>query len=231
MNTFNKYKERTMTSCLVQQLFRQRIGQELDPRLVDEVLFPMLRSRKHPSKDLLLDIKLTQSCNGNGHSAIVQIFYGGTIRNTSLFGVGQRGGEEDAVQASQLVAVRATHLSYPTTSAYMLAAKRLRYGKNTSKLRRHTSYHTSWGSVDILNELRESKTRYMIQFEKEGTGMSISLEEEPLSATRSPALVPKPKLENELLNEFIEQSLLPGKRLSWGGDPDRLFVPILSTCY
>jgi hypothetical protein len=204
-----------MTSCLVQQLFRQKIGQELDPRLVDEVLFPMLRSRKHPSKDLLLDIKLTQSCNGNGHSAIVQIFYGGTIRNTSLFGVAS--------------------LSYPTTSPYMLAAKRLRYGKNTSKLRRHTSYHTSWGSVDILNELRESKTRYMIQFEKEGTGMSISLEEEPLSATRSPALVPKPKLENELLNEFIEQSLLPGKRLSkrlsWGGDPDRLFVPILSTCY
>jgi hypothetical protein len=205
-----------MGSCLVQQLFRQKIGQELDQSLVDEILFPMLRLRRHPSKELLQDIKLTQSFNENGHSAIVQIFYGGTIRNSSLFGPDFGYG---------------TLRGWCRTSALMLAAKKLRYGKNTSKCRRQTSYHTSWGSVDILNELRESKTRYMIQFEKEGMGMSICLEEEPLNTARSPALVPKPKLENELLNEFIEQSLLPDKRLSWGGDPDRLFQPILSTCY
>ena len=199
-----------MVACLVQQLFRQKIGKELDQCLVDEVLFPMLRLRRHPSKELLLDIKLTQSCNENGHSSIVRILYGGKIQNTSLFG---------------------TCADCVWTSAFILAVKRSRYGKNTSKLRRQTSYHTSWGSVDILNELRESKTRYMIQFEKEGMGMSICLEEEPLNTARSRALAPKPKLENELLNEFIEQSLLPDKRLSWGGDPDRLFQPILSTCY
>ena len=202
-----------MGSCLVQQLFRQKIGQELDPSLVDEILFPMLRLRRHPSKELLQDIKLTQSFNENGHSAIVQIFYGGTIRNSSLFGPDS--GSVDLLDLWPL----------------MLAAKKLRYGKNTSKCRRQTLYHTSWGSVDILNELRESKTRYMIQFEKEGMGMSICLEEEPLNTARSPALAPKPKLENELVQEFIEQSLLPDKRLSWGGDPDRLFQPILSTCY
>ena len=208
-----------MGSCLVQQLFRQKIGQELDQSLVDEILFPMLRLRRHPSKELLQDIKLTQSFNENGHSAIVQIFYGGTIRNSSLFGPDPEYGlsERGRPWAGQ--------------SAFILAAKKLRYGKNTSKCRRQTLYHTSWGSVDILNELRESKTRYMIQFEKEGTGMSICLEEEPLNTARSRALAPKPKLENELLNEFIEQSLLPDKRLSWGGDPDRLFQPILSTCY
>ena len=199
-----------MSPCLVQQLFRQKIGKELDPSLVDEVLFPMLRLRKHPSRELLLDIKLTQSCNENGHSAIVQIFYGGTIRNSSLFG---------------------TCADCVWTSAFMLAAKKLRYGKNTSKCRRQTLYHTSWGSVDILNELRESKVRHMIQFEKEGDGMSINLDEEPLNTVRSRSLAPKPKLKNELLNEFIEQSLIPDKRLSWGGDPDRLFEPILSTRY
>jgi len=199
-----------MSPCLVQQLFRQKIGKELDQCLVDEVLFPMLRLRKHPSRELLLDIKLTQSCNENGHSAIVQIFYGGTIRNSSLFG---------------------TCADCVWTSAFMLAAKKLRYGKNTSKCRRQTLYHTSWGSVDILNELRESKVRHMIQFEKEGDGMSINLDEEPLNTVRSRSLAPKPKLKNELLNEFIEQSLIPDKRLSWGGDPDRLFEPILSTRY
>ena len=202
-----------MPSCLIQQLYRQKVGIELDHHLVDEILFPMLRLRRHPSKELLQDIKMTQIFNENGHSAIVQIFYGGTIRNSSLFGPDS--GSVDLLDLWPL----------------MLAAKKLRYGKNTSKCRRQTSYHTSWGSVDILNELRESKTRYMIQFEKEGMGMSICLEEEPLNTARSRALAPKPKLENELLNELIEQSLLPDKRLSWGGDPDRLFQPILSTCY
>ena len=197
-----------MSPCLVQQLFRQKIGEELDQYLIVDVLFPMLRPKKHPSKELLQDIKMTQSCNENGHSAIVQIFYGGTIKNPSLFGCAPIGSE--------------------TISPYIL---RLRRGKNTSKFRRKTSYHTSWGSVDIVNELRESKARYMIQFEKGGKGMSISLDEEPLNAARSPALFPKPKLENELVEELIEQSLLPGKRLSWGGDPERLFLPILSTYY
>ena len=60
-----------MVSCLVQQLFRMKIGQELDQSIVDEVLFPLLRSRKHGPRELLLDIKLTQSCNEHGQSAIV----------------------------------------------------------------------------------------------------------------------------------------------------------------
>tara|TARA_B110000208_G_scaffold70174_1_gene90521 strand:- start:1623 stop:2252 length:630 start_codon:yes stop_codon:yes gene_type:complete len=209
MNIFKQKNtiEETMSPCLVQQLFRQKIGQELDQSLVDEILFPMLRLRRHPSKELLQDIKLTQSFNENGQSAIVQIFYGGTIRNSSLFGPRSM---TDLLDLWPLI-----------------AAKTLRYGKNTSKCRRQKLYHTSWGSVDILNELRESNTRYMIQFEKEGMGMSISLDEE----SHKPHLVPKPKLLNELLNEFIEQSLLPDKRLSWGGDPDKIFVPTLSTRY
>ena len=194
-----------MASCLVQQLFRQKIGKDLDQNIIDEVLFPLLMSRKHPPKELLQDIKVTQTFNENGHSAIVQIFYGGTIKNSSLFGCAPIG--------------------FETPSPYILAAKRLRYGKNTSRFRRQTSYHTSWGSVDILNELRESKTRYTVPHRRgpglPGAQMSICLEEEPLSTSdrlrrvMEPCL--DPSLTNELLNEFIEQSLLPGKRLSWGG--------------
>ena len=48
-----------MSPCLVQQLFRQKVGLELDPGLIDEVFFPLLRSRKHGPRELLLDIKLT----------------------------------------------------------------------------------------------------------------------------------------------------------------------------
>ena len=60
-----------MSPCLVQQLFRQKIGKGLDQDLIDEVLFPMLRSRKDLPRELILDIKLTQSCNEHGQSAIV----------------------------------------------------------------------------------------------------------------------------------------------------------------
>ena len=59
-----------MNPCLVQQLFRQKIGKDLDQSIIDEVLFPLLRQRKHGPRELLLDIKLTQSCNEYGRSAI-----------------------------------------------------------------------------------------------------------------------------------------------------------------
>ena len=58
-------------ACLVQQLFRQKIGTELDQHVIDEVLFPLLFKQKHGPKELLQDIKLTQSCNDYGRSAIV----------------------------------------------------------------------------------------------------------------------------------------------------------------
>ena len=60
-----------MSPCLVQQLFRQKIGKELDQGIIDEVLFPLLFKQKHGPKELLQDINLTQSCNEYGRSAIV----------------------------------------------------------------------------------------------------------------------------------------------------------------
>ena len=118
-------------ACLVQQLFRQKIGKELDPSIVDEVLFPMLFKQKHPSKELLLDIKMTLR-NQNGDSMIAL-----PDKNMSPF------------------------TKIPPTleseRAEQEVAEKERLGKVTSRFRREMTIHKGWGTVDILNELRELK--------------------------------------------------------------------------
>ena len=98
-------------ACLVQQLFRLKIGKELDPSIVDEVLFSLLRPRKHGPKELLQDIKMTQSCNEYGQSAIV---------------------------------VRGKRSCHKNISPF----------PESCLMRRQRCWSTSWGSIDILNELR-----------------------------------------------------------------------------
>ena len=123
-----------MAPCLVQQLFRQKIGLELDPSLIDEILFPLLLSRKHGPRELLLDIKLTQSCNDEGRSAITHTPRSGTI-NRSISPFTNTGGRyRGAKDGFKLI-----------------------NGKNSSKMRRLCSLRASWGSIDILNELRNLK--------------------------------------------------------------------------
>ena len=53
-----------MPACIIQQLFRQIVGQGLDYGLVDDILFPMLRSRKELSRELSQDIKLVNKIMG-----------------------------------------------------------------------------------------------------------------------------------------------------------------------
>jgi hypothetical protein len=48
-----------MGTCLVQQLFRQKIGRELDQEVIDALIFPLLRSHLHiNSRNLMVDIRL-----------------------------------------------------------------------------------------------------------------------------------------------------------------------------
>jgi hypothetical protein len=124
-----------MAPCLVQQLFRLKIGKELDPSIVDEVLFPMLFKQKHPSKELLLDIKMTLR-NQNGDSMIAL-----PDENVSPFTKipPTSGLSPDSVRAEQEV------------------AEKERLGKVTSRFRREMTRREDWGAVDILNELRELK--------------------------------------------------------------------------
>ena len=117
-----------MSPCLVQQLFRQKIGARLDPLMIDEILFPLLLSKKDLPRELLLDIKMTQSCNDEGRSAITHTPRSGTI-NRSISPFTNTGGRYRGA----------------------------RDGKNSSKVRRLCSLRASWGSIDILNELRNLK--------------------------------------------------------------------------
>ena len=188
-----------MASCLIQQLFRSKIGKELDRDIVDDVLFPMLRSRKHPSKDLLLDIKLTQSCNEHGRSAIVR-----------------RVGRLD----------RHKNISPFPESCLMRRQRRA----------------DTWGSIDILNELRSLKrpqirdhppSNQEDQFDYPGAefvDVYLSLQEQPLWPR-----VPAEKITDDLnfVNDYLEDALNNGKRISWGGDPalPNNFDAILSTYY
>ena len=212
-------------ACLVQQLFRMKIGQELDSNLVDDVLFPLLRSRKQLARDLLLDIKLTQSCNEHGLSAIVicrvidhgDVPQGDTPKNISPF-------EVPLAQHNLWLPSRLQRLP----------------GKIPSQMRR-LRHMSMWGSIDILNELRSLKhpqIRDHPPSNPEG-GMRgpskfedvyLSLQEQPLWPR-----VPAEKIADDLnfVNDFLEDALNNGKRISWGGDPalPNNFDAILSTYY
>jgi len=218
-----------MASCLVQQLFRMKIGKYLDQSIVDDVLFPLLRSRKHGPRELLLDIKLTQSCNEHGQSTIVicrvidpndDVPQEGIPKNISPF-------EEPLGPHS---------LSYARADG---PDQRLP-GKIPSQMRR-LRHPSMWGSIDILNELRSLK-RPLIRnhppsnpedqddWPSEFEDVYLSLQEQPLWPR-----VHAEKITDDLnfVNDYLEDALNNGKRISWGGDPTRPnnFVAILSTYY
>jgi hypothetical protein len=214
-----------MVACIVQQLFRQKIGKELDQHLVDDVLFPMLRSRKHGPKELLLDIKLTQSCNEHGLSAIVicrvidhndDVPQEDTPKNISPF-------EVPLAQHNLWLPSRLQRLP----------------GKIPSQMRR-LRHMSMWGSIDILNELRSLKHPQIRdhppsnpeddEWSSEFEDVYLSLQEQPLWPR-----VPAEKIADDLnfVNDYLEDALNNGKRISWGGEPalPNNFDAILSTYY
>jgi hypothetical protein len=227
MNTFNK--KETMSPCLIQQLFRQKIGVELDQSLFEEVLFPLLRKEKHLPRELLLDIKFTQSCKENGESAIVNFTFKhleGIMKNSSPF--------------TPILALG--RLNHP------IATKMLHEGKVTSKYRRNMASYRNWGSIEILNELRELNHPQIGYHNSQGAMVLLEypndpyVEEEDLeyvyirleecrhwSAYYTEEEKHKLAIDSEIVNDFLQNTLVIGKRLSWGGNPKYMFEPILST--
>jgi hypothetical protein len=195
-----------MVACLVQQLFRQRIGKGLDPSLIDEVFFPILRSRKDLPREILLDIKLTRSCNDDGQSSIIH-----------------------------------THRHTPTRN--ILPFTKRRSGKNSSKRRRRSQKLSAWGSIDIVNQLRDLKhpqIRYHNPCDPQDYPNTefvlghifIRLDEEDQkklrkrrSATRIQRQghrrveIHQQQVDLKFVNDYLEDCLTTGKRLSWGRDP------------
>ena len=216
-----------MAPCLVQQLFRMKIGKYLDQSIVDDVLFPLLRSRKELARELLLDIKLTQSCNEHGQSTIVicrvidhndDVPQEGIPKNISPFEV-------------------------PLGPHNLWLPSRLQRlpGKIPSQMRR-LRHISMWGTIDILNELRSLKRPQISnhppsnqedQFDYPGAEFEdvyLSLQEQPLWPR-----VQAEKITDDLnfVNDYLEDALNNGKRISWGGDPTQInnFDAILSTYY
>jgi hypothetical protein len=217
-----------MVACLVQQLFRQKVGKELDPSLVDDALFPMLRLRKHPSRELLLDIKLTQSSDSNeyGQSAIV------ICRVIDP--------NDDVPQED--IPKNISPFEVPLGPHNLWLPSRLQRlpGKIPSQMRR-LRHMSMWGSIDILNELRSlkhpqirdhppSNPEDQFDWPFEFEDVYVSLQEEPLWPR-----VQEEKIacDRNFVNDYLEYALNNGRRISWGGDPTRPnnFDATLSTYY
>jgi len=196
-------------ACLVQQLFRQKVGQELDQGLVDGVLFHMLRQRKHPSKELLQDIKLTsdiltanihvQTGEGLGRFNIPTIPTFTPIPN-------------DWANAPPPL----FREPYPPL------------GRRASIFRRKNISGYNWGTIDILNELRglnypQVGYRCLEYPGNEFDDAYIRLEEDnslpPDSWSVAQRCQNRVAIEGRtrFVNNFLDNALVTGKSLAWEG--------------
>ena len=191
-----------MSPCLIHQLFRQKIGQELDQHLVDDVLFPMLRSRKHPSKTLIQDIKLTS----------------GILVTTEPWRP-LASNQVDVLPFTE----KTEYWDYMEQSARHVGGR----GRHTSKFRRKKIGRADWGTIDILNELRGlnyPQTGYKPRPDDphsfEDAYISLA-EDNSLPATirwgvdhsRQNAVLIDSR--SQFVNNFLDDVLITGKRLNW----------------
>ena len=192
-----------MASCLVQQLFRMKIGKDLDQSIVDDVLFPMLRLRKHLPKDLLQDIKLATD--------------------------------------TLIITRQAGHFSVPTFTPipeYWTYSPPWHLGQRTSKVRQEKIRNQDWGTIDILNKLRGLnypqmgyKPRPYVTEEPDSFDDAyISLSEDnslPATIRWGTEGIVDHSRENsvqriliarrsQFVNNFLDDVLITGKRLTWG---------------
>jgi hypothetical protein len=191
-----------MSPCLVQQLFRQKIGEELDQHIVEEVLFPMLRCKKHPSKDLLRDIKLTSGI------LIITKYWPTPKRHFSV----------------------PTFTSIPEYWAYSQAYPPI--GKRTSKVRRAKIPNEDWGTIDILNELRGlnypqvgyKAAPYIIEEPDSFNDAYIRLAED-----NADLIDGRSQFVNNFVNNFLDDILITDKRLTWSGSTRRGILSIVES--
>ena len=189
-----------MSPCIVQQIFRQTIGVELDQSIVDEVLFPLLRQRKHGPKELLQDIKLTQSCNEYGRSAIVRRV--GRLdrhKNISPF-------PESCLMRSQQCCLRCWGSIDILNELRSL--KQPLFGQHRPAI-----------AEDALDPWRPAAPG------DEFGGIYILLEEVPPWSCRQEKRISDLKF----MNDYLDDALNTGKCISWGGDNITPGRKILST--
>ena len=202
-----------MGSCLIQQLFRQRVGKELDQGLIDGVLFPMLLQRKHGPRELLLDIILTRKvCSSR---VAVTLAARGRCLDQSAW---LRLCRSPPILPTLTESISPFEHKLHQSSAAAELRRDKPPGKVSSSLRRRR-HMSAWGTIDILNELREQTRRF-----DEGRAGYY------LEGTTNPTEVQSSDIVS--VNKFLEDAITTCKRLSWGGDPDiNSHEKILSTYY
>ena len=210
-----------MSPCLVQQLFRQKIGVELDPNVLDEVLFPLLRLKKHGPKELLQDIKLTSDILVTTEPWRPHTFTRAVLPFT------EKTEYWDYME------------QFPCHKSQVRAGR----GRHTSKFRRKKIGRADWGTIDILNELRGLnypqagyKPRpYVIEEPDSFDDAYISLaEDNSLPATirwgvdhsRQNAVLIDSR--SQFVNNILDDVLLTDKRLNWSYERGHHLGGILS---
>jgi len=208
-----------MSPCLVQQLFRQKIGKELDQGLIDEVLFPMLRSRKELPRELLQDIKLTTD--------ILVGHINAGLRPPIDFNI-------------------PIFTPLPKCWNYKMAGEewggenrgRVIRGRRTSKWQRKKIRPFDWGAIDILNKLRELeypqmgyKPAYYSEEEEEEEACGETEYDDAYIRLREDESLPPSSWSVEqrshnhvaivgrsiFVNNFLDDVIFKGKRLTWEG--------------
>ena len=202
-----------MASCLVQQLFRMKIGKDLDQSIVDDVLFPLLRPRKHWPKELLQDIKMTSD------TLIITDY---ARREARHFSVPTFTPIPD--YWSYVAPWHVGDVSERKARAYPPV------GQRTSKVRRRKVRNDDWGTIDILNELRGLnypqmgyKPRpYVIEEPDSFDDAYISLAEDTslpanirwgVDHSRYNAVLIDGR--SQFVNNFLDDILITDKRLTW----------------
>jgi hypothetical protein len=202
-----------MGSCLIQQLFRQKVGEELDQGLIDGVLFPLLRPRKHWPKELLQDIKLAA----------------GTLIITDY---ARREARHFSVPTFTPIPEYWTYSSpwHVGPDGRSGVACILPPGQRTSKVRRRKIRNDDWGTIDILNELRGlnypqmgyKPRSYVIEEPLDFDDAYISLAEDNslpanirwgVDHSRYNAVLIDGR--SQFVNNFLDDVLITGKRLTW----------------
>ncbi len=206
-----------MASCLVQQLFRQKVGLELDPVIIEEVMFPLLRPRKHAPKELLLDIRVV----------------GIMIAGKSLQRDRARPIYWGRFRASQQSVNAVSNQLWPRVPIWPWQAP-LPDPPPGKKHRRNKLHMCCMGTIDIINDMRSLNYPDIGHGENRWVGNEhlvknfdrayIRLEDEPFSPVTLPTWVDHNHynsvlIENRIrfVNNFLEDALVRGNQLTLDG--------------
>ena len=136
-------------ACLVRQLFRLKIGRDVDPALIDDVMFPLLLTQRYQPNQLLQDIKLMR-----GPSDYVDKY--GRHKESSLILLEEE--EYDEYDDDQVTwwGPKYDNITHFTPRPWTTDIGG-NVGKRTSTIRMRDTRPRDWGTIDIVNKLRSLK--------------------------------------------------------------------------